>query len=77
MASPVVREMADSKGLTPQTMMYAFLMSLGYITPLSGTTSPIHMAHDVAVMERMQAGEKIFTEKEQKKFANLLGMPGM
>jgi diketogulonate reductase-like aldo/keto reductase len=70
-------ELAKAKGLTPQTYMYAFLMSLGYITPLSGTTSLEHMAEDVAVMERMQGGETIFTEKEQRDFARLLGMPGM
>lgn len=69
------KELADAKGLTPQTYMYAFLMSLGYVTPLSGTTSPIHMAHDVAIMERMQGGEIFFTEKEQRHFAKLLGMP--
>jgi hypothetical protein len=55
--------------------MFAFLMSLGYVTPLSGTTSPIHMAHDVAIMERMQGGENFFTEKEQRHFAKILGMP--
>jgi len=70
-----VAELADAKGLTPQTYMYAFLMSLGYVTPLSGTTNPIHMAHDVAIMERMQGGENFFTEKEQRHFAKILGMP--
>jgi hypothetical protein len=50
-------------------------MSLGYVTPLSGTTNPIHMAHDVAIMERMQGGEIFFTEKEQRHFAKILGMP--
>mmetsp|Transcript_14397 Transcript_14397/g.14232 ORF Transcript_14397/g.14232 Transcript_14397/m.14232 type:complete len:97 (+) Transcript_14397:764-1054(+) len=70
------KKLAAAKGLTPQTYMYAFLMSLGYVTPLSGTTSPIHMAHDVAIMERMQGGEEIFTTKEQLHFAKMLGMPG-
>ena len=75
LGTPEVQELAKAKGLTPQTYLYAFLMSLGYVTPLSGTTSPIHMAHDVAVMERMQGGEEIFSEKEQHHFAKLLGMP--
>jgi len=75
LGTPEVQELAKAKGLTPQTYLYAFLMSLGYVTPLSGTTSPIHMAHDVAVMERMQGGEVIFSEKEQHHFAKLLGMP--
>jgi len=34
------------------------------------------MAHDVAIMERMQGGEEIFTTKEQLHFAKMLGMPG-
>jgi len=77
LASPDVTEMAGSKGLTPQTYMYAFLMSLGYVTPLSGTKNPIHMAQDVAIMESMQAGGIIFTDKEKKRFASLLGLPGI
>jgi len=76
LATNETKKLAAAKGLTPQTYMYAFLMSLGYVTPLSGTTSPIHMAHDVAIMERMQGGEEIFTTKEQLHFAKMLGMPG-
>ena len=58
--------------------MYAFLMSLGYVTPLSGTTSPVHMMEDVAIMERIQGGEAIFeTEEELKHMAQLLGFPDM
>lgn len=77
LASPEVNQSASSKELTPQTYMYAFLMSLGYVTPLCGTTSSQHMAQDVAVMERMQGGEQLLTEKEQQEMARLLGMPGM
>ena len=75
LATPEARTMASAKGLTPQTYMYAFLMTLGYVTPLDGTTSVKHMAEDVAVMERMQAGEVFFTEAELHQFAQLLGMP--
>jgi len=74
LATPEVKALAEAKGLTAQTYMYAFLMSLGYVTPLSGTTSPIHMAEDVAVMERMQGGEHFFTEHDQKNMAKILGM---
>jgi diketogulonate reductase-like aldo/keto reductase len=77
LATQEAQELAKAKNLTPQTAMYAFLMSLGYVTPLDGTTNQIHMAEDVAVMERMQGGETLFTEKEQIDFAALLGMPGM
>mmetsp|Transcript_25110 Transcript_25110/g.38672 ORF Transcript_25110/g.38672 Transcript_25110/m.38672 type:complete len:316 (+) Transcript_25110:371-1318(+) len=76
LATAEVKELAQAKGLTPQTYMFAFLMSLGYITPLSGTTNKGHMAEDVAVMERMQGGETIIAdEKEQHLMAQLLGLP--
>lgn len=76
---PQVEELASAKGLTPQTYMFAFLMSLGngYLTPLSGTTDRHHMAQDVAIMERMQGGEVLFTEVEQQMFAKILGMPAL
>lgn len=78
LALPEVEEMAKKKNLTPQTYMYAFLMTLGYATPLSGTTSQKHMAEDVAVMERMQGGEVIFeSEEELRHMAQLLGMPDL
>jgi diketogulonate reductase-like aldo/keto reductase len=75
---PSVKELAASKALTAQGLMYAFLMSLGYPKPLSGTTSLQHMAEDVALMERMQDGEKIFeSEDDLRRFAQLLGMPDL
>lgn len=80
LALPAVQEVAESKGLSPQTLMYAFIMSLpgGYGTPLSGTTSQQHMSEDVAVMERMQNGEAIFeSESEIRDFAKILGMPAI
>lgn len=78
LASQEVRDVAVAKGLTPQTLLYAFLMSLGYPTPLSGTTNPEHMREDVAVMERMQGGEAFFhNEEELRSFAKLLGMPDL
>jgi diketogulonate reductase-like aldo/keto reductase len=78
LASPRAREMAEARRLTPQTLMYAFLMQLGYATPLSGTTSEQHMREDVAVMERMQGGEMFFkTDEELREFAQVLGMPDL
>ena len=69
---------AESMGLTPETYMYAFLLSLGYVNPLSGTTSQIHMAEDVALMERLQGGETFFhNEEELREFAQILGMPDL
>ena len=73
-----VHVMAEERNLTPQTLLYAFLMSLGYVTPLSGTTSAKHMEQDVEVMHRIQRGEKIFeTEEDLRKMAKLLGMPDL
>jgi diketogulonate reductase-like aldo/keto reductase len=73
-----VKELAEAKGLTPQTFMFAFLMSLGYVTPLSGTTSRLHMAEDVAIMERIQGGEVFFENEQQlRHMAELLGMPDL
>jgi diketogulonate reductase-like aldo/keto reductase len=78
LASKEVHELAKAHDLTPQTYMFAFLMSLGYITPLLGTTSRLHMAEDVAVMERMQGGEVFFhNEEELRTFAQVLGMPDL
>mmetsp|Transcript_24154 Transcript_24154/g.57111 ORF Transcript_24154/g.57111 Transcript_24154/m.57111 type:complete len:403 (-) Transcript_24154:206-1414(-) len=93
LATQEVKELAASKNLTPQTLLYAFLMSLSrdggaavggssgddgfYITPLDGTTNPEHMVEDVTMMERLQNGEKIFTQSEIKHFAKLLGMPDL
>jgi diketogulonate reductase-like aldo/keto reductase len=78
LALPEVKQLAEQKGLTPQTYMFAFLMSLGYVTPLSGTTSTKHMAEDVAVAERIQGGEQIFeSEEELRHMAQLLGMPDL
>lgn len=78
LAEPSVEELAKSKKLTPQTLLYAFLMSLGYPKPLDGTTSEKHMAEDVALMKRMQDGEQIFeSETELRKFAGILGMPDL
>lgn len=78
LALPQVKELAEKKNLSPQTYLYAFLMSLGYATPLDGTKSQQHMLEDVAVMERMQGGEKIFeNEDELRHFAQILGMPDL
>lgn len=74
----VFEDIAASFNLTPETCMFAFLMSLGYIDPLSGTTSQLHMAEDVAVMERIQRGEVFFRdEKELRDMARIIGMPAL
>jgi len=65
---------AASKQLTPQTLMYAYIMQLGYGRPLDGTRSVAHMKEDIAVMQRIQDGEKIFDgEADMRRFERLLG----
>ena len=51
----------------------AFMMRMGHI-PLCGTTSKAHMLEDVAIMERMQAGEEILSDQEMNEFSRLLGI---
>jgi diketogulonate reductase-like aldo/keto reductase len=75
LSTPDVKQWAHIKGLNPQTYMFAFLMSLGQFTPLSGTTDRRHMVEDVAVMERIQGGEVFFGEEELRRMAQMLGMP--
>lgn len=70
---PEIAEIAAGKDLTPQTLMYAFMMTMGH-TPLDGTTSRVHMMEDVAVMERIQGGEEIFTASEVEEITFLLGI---
>ena len=73
LATTEAQEWAARKGLTPQTLLYAYLMSLGYGTPLDGTTNQKHMAEDIAVMERLQRKEAIFESGELRRFEHLLG----
>ena len=43
--------LADAYSLSPQELMYCYVMSVG-ITPLNGTTSAEHMAGDLALLGR-------------------------
>lgn len=74
---PRILEMANAKGLTPQTLMYAFVMSLQAV-PLSGSTSLKHVEEDIALLERMRGGETIFdSEEELREMAQLIGLPAL
>ena len=66
---------AAGKGLSPQTLMYAYVMALGH-TPLSGTKDPGHMREDVDVVLRFQRGERVLNDGEMEKLSSLLGIPG-
>ena len=73
LSSREVKELAAEKGLTPQTLMYAFMMTLGH-TPLDGTTNKVHMMEDVAIMERIQNDEEILSNEDMELMANKLGL---
>lgn len=73
LASPDWEEVAQEKELTAQTLMYAFIMTLGY-TPLSGTKDASHMEDDVDIMVRFQNGEDILNEEDMNKLSSLLGI---
>ena len=49
------------------------MMTLGH-TPLSGTTNQAHMMEDVAVMERIQGGEKILNDDDIIAISRMLGI---
>ena len=68
-----VLDLAKRKNLTPQTLMYAYMMSMGH-TPLSGTTDSTHMKMDVALMKRMRTGEEILTTDELYHMSRHIGI---
>lgn len=74
LASEEWKSMAHAKKLTPQTLMYAYMMTLGHI-PLSGTKDVNHMDEDVDVMMRLQRGEEILSKAEMETLSSLLGVP--
>ena len=67
------KAMARSKHLTPQTLMYAFMMALGH-TPLSGTTDVMHMKEDADIMLRFQNGEEVLSKDDVETLSSLLGV---
>jgi diketogulonate reductase-like aldo/keto reductase len=75
LSTPEWRAAATGKGLSPQTLMYAYVMALGH-TPLSGTKDPGHMREDVDVVLRFQRGERVLNDGEMEKLSSLLGIPG-
>lgn len=74
LASPEIKALAAEKGLSPQTLMYAFMLSQGH-TPLDGTTNSKHMEEDVALMQRMLDGEEVLDGNEIATVAGILGVP--
>lgn len=73
MGSDVWKAMAKSKGLTPQTLMYAYMMSFGH-TPLDGSTNIEHMKEDIELVTRFQNGEIVLDADEIKTLSGLLGI---
>ena len=71
------KEMAIKKGLSSETLMYAYVMALG-IVPLSGTKHIGHMREDVDVMLKFQGGEgrgTLLGETDMATLSELLGIP--
>ena len=73
MADPVWKDMAKDKGLTPQTLMYAYMMSMGHL-PLDGSKNVDHMKEDVELMMRFQNGDEVLDEDEINTLSRLLGI---
>ena len=71
MNSPAWKVIANEKGLTPQTLMYAYMMSLGH-TPLDGSKDTNHMKEDIDLMMRFQTGEDVLAEAEIETLSDLL-----
>lgn len=72
-----IKKMAEEKEQSVETLMYAFVITLG-ITPLDGTTSKEHMAEDISLLKRINIGEKVFdTQGEVSLFAEILGLPDL
>mmetsp|Transcript_27903 Transcript_27903/g.41666 ORF Transcript_27903/g.41666 Transcript_27903/m.41666 type:complete len:321 (+) Transcript_27903:91-1053(+) len=72
---PEALELAKKKGLSPEGLFYAFCMALG-ISPMNGSTDEVHMKEDIALMNRIRSGEKIFEDSnEMGIIGNALGTP--
>ncbi|KAH7693791.1 hypothetical protein AAVH_39167, partial [Aphelenchoides avenae] len=48
--SSSVRDLAAKRSVTPEQLFFRFVMDIG-ITPLTGTTSDVHMKQDLAVLD--------------------------
>eukprot|EP00594_Rhizosolenia_setigera_P014251 CAMPEP_0178969218 /NCGR_PEP_ID=MMETSP0789-20121207/18725_1 /TAXON_ID=3005 /ORGANISM="Rhizosolenia setigera, Strain CCMP 1694" /LENGTH=309 /DNA_ID=CAMNT_0020655309 /DNA_START=49 /DNA_END=978 /DNA_ORIENTATION=+ len=68
-----IRDLAKDKGLTPQTLMYAYMMTQGH-TPLDGTTSRPHMQEDIQLFLRLYNGEEILNTDEVNFMSGILGV---
>jgi diketogulonate reductase-like aldo/keto reductase len=73
MGSSTWKAMAEEKGLTPQTLMYAYMMSLGH-TPLDGSKSVTHMKEDIDLVTRVQNQEQLLSDAEIDTLSGILGI---
>lgn len=70
-----VRALAQVKNLSPETLLYAFCLTIG-ITVLDGTTNQQHMDEDIALLKRFKSGDKVFSDdNEITIMADALGIP--
>ena len=70
-----IRALAVDKGLSPETLMYAFVIAMG-ITPLDGTTNKMHMAEDITLWKRIQNSgvQNLVSKEELLEFSEILGV---
>ena len=67
---PVAKDIASKNQLTPQQVIFAFVLSLG-ATPLIGSASPQHLKEDMDI-----AGESLSPD-DRVRFAEALGKPDL
>jgi diketogulonate reductase-like aldo/keto reductase len=68
------KALAAEKGISAETLMYAFVMAIG-ITPLDGTTNVEHMKEDMAFLKRARAGNILLSNEEVTRLAQIVGLP--
>lgn len=73
MQSTIWKATAKEKGLNPQTLMYAYMMSLGH-TPLDGSKSEEHMKEDVELVGRFWNEEVVLSDEEIDTLSGILGI---
>lgn len=72
---PEALALAESKGLSPEGLFYAFCMTIG-ISPMDGTTNFDHMLEDMNLVNRIRQGETIFkNDDELAIIGEALGLP--
>ena len=62
-----------AKEITPQTVMYAFMMALGHAL-IDSITDKEHMMEDVVIIERIRNGEEMLNTEDIVEISSILGL---